>query len=135
MDLKLGLFASALVLALSIGPVTAAGIEDDVELNDAMRLSFVIEEIKQKCSTVEADMNKLQKHFTGVAKHAVKQGYDAAEIQSALGSKPAMERHMSAARAYLAVQGVDLGNEASVCAFAANEMKSKSEIGKLLKTR
>lgn len=127
-------FAMAAFLAAPLA-ANAASIRDDAKLQDILTTTFVIEQTRANCGTVDIRMGRMQKKIVEMAEHTTEMGYTQAEMQAEVASKEGQERLVAAATDYMTSRGADLADKASICAFAQSEIKARTEVGKLLKSR
>lgn len=113
----------------------AASIREDAKLQDILVTTFVIEQTRANCGAVDIRMSRMQKKIVEMAEHTTAMGYSQADMQAEVASKEGQERLASAANDYMTSRGADMADKASICAFAQSEIKARTEVGKLLKSR
>ncbi|MGH1329966.1 MAG: DUF5333 family protein [Paracoccaceae bacterium] len=114
---------------------SAASIREDAKLQEILVSTFVVEQTRANCSDVDIRMNRTQKKILEMAEHTAEMGYSQAEIQAEVASEEGQARLSAAATDYMTSRGADMADKASICAFAQSEIKARTEVGKLLKSR
>lgn len=135
-------FTSHLAQAIAISALlaapfaaNAASLREDAKLQEILVTTFVVEQTRANCGEVEIRMNRTQKKIAEMAVHTAEMGYSQAEMQAEIATPEGQERLAAAATEYMTSRGADMADKASICAFAQSEIKARTEVGKLLKSR
>lgn len=127
------LAAVALALLISSSAAAKPPLRDNAYINDQLFAAAVADELRKRCSSVEARMVKVRTDGLRLFNYALNQGYTRAEISDYLESKPDIARMEARRDAYLRSHGVRTGDEASYCRHAEREMAAGSLAGSLLR--
>ena len=104
-------------------------------INDQLFAAAVADELRKRCSSVEARMVKVRTEALALYNYALRQGYSKAEISDYLESKEDNARMKQRRDRYLQSKGVKKGEEATYCRLGQEEIAAKSPIGSLLRSR
>ncbi|MGC8202887.1 DUF5333 family protein [Aliiroseovarius sp. PTFE2010] len=118
---------------LAATPAMGAGLAEDPKFLEIVNRTFVVEAVKQSCPSVGVRMLRSQRMIADMAEYVSAQGYSQSEMKDALVDPAAQAGHMARAQDYIRSKGYDLSKPQSYCAFAKDEKKARTEIGKLFK--
>lgn len=133
-------FAKTTTVALTMALcATASAAMPDLRNNDEVfsRLltTAIAHEVREKCVTIEARKIAATFYVIGIVNYAKKLGYSMDQIDEFRFDPVQQDRLRSATYAHLDEKGVDRDDPASYCPYGVAEIQSKSQIGKLLKSR
>ncbi|WP_419409073.1 DUF5333 domain-containing protein [Primorskyibacter sp. 2E107] len=127
-------------VALALGAVMAAGplaakpaLRDVAEIDNALMAIAIADEIRKTCDDINARMIKAYTTINALKSRAGALGYSDDEIEDYVTSKDEKARMRAKATAYLASQGVNAGDGASLCAFGETQIDKGTAIGVLLR--
>ncbi|SIS70472.1 hypothetical protein SAMN05421759_102496 [Roseivivax lentus] len=130
----------ALALMLGLGAQTASAqakppLSQVAEIDDALLMIAIADEVRNKCDTIEARMFKAWSTINALESRAKRMGYSDEEIEDYVTSKAEKKRMRKRGEAILKARGVALDNDADYCTFGREEIAKGSQIGVLLKER
>lgn len=108
-------------------------LRDVAEIDDALMKIAIANEIRNRCDGIEARMLRALSEIGSLRARARALGYTRAEIRAYTDSREEEARLRSKASNWLLGQGVTLASNEQLCAFGKKQMKTGSEIGKLLR--
>ncbi len=111
------------------------GIKDNAEIFSRLLNVAIGSEIRDNCDTISARKFAATFYVLGVMNYARKQGFSMDDMDAYRNTKSEQERLRVATYAYLDKNGVNRDDPASYCPLGRTEIKNKSQIGKLLKSR
>lgn len=124
------------VLAVAISAQAAGAkisLKERPEIFDQLLQIGIAHEIREKCETLSARTLKAKLRLLQIYNEARALGYSYEEVKVYTRDKDEQERLRQAAYAYLDEHGVNRDDPTSYCPLGLQEMKSKSQIGNLLK--
>jgi len=116
-------------------PAAKPQIKDNAEIFTRLLNVAVGSEIRDNCDSISARKFTVTFYVLGVLNYARKQGFTMDEMDAYRNTKSEQERLRAATYAYLDKNGVNRDDPASYCPLGRTEIKNKSQIGKLLKSR
>ncbi|MCW2303816.1 hypothetical protein M2324_002220 [Rhodovulum sulfidophilum] len=131
-------FAAGLGLAAT---VSAAGAEprpalgEQTEIVRGLQVIATADMIRKKCPTIGARMLTAFGYMQRLKSKATRLGYPDAEIRAFVEDKAEKARVETAARNWLTARGVRLDEPQSYCPVGLAEIRSRTEIGRLLRAR
>ncbi len=138
-------FASTLkgaALALVLGSVAQGAaaqskppLRDVPQIDDALLMIAIADEVRNKCDAIEARMFKAWTTINALESQAKRMGYTDEEIDDYVTSKDEKRRMRQRGEAILKARGVALDRDADYCTFGREEIAKGSQIGVLLKER
>ncbi len=134
-------FAAVLATALTASSALASAedsrvpLAEDPELFHRMTITAVANEIRERCDTIKARKVAATVYVLGVLKYAKSKGFSSDEIDEFRANKDNQEKLRQMAYAYLDENGIDREAGTGYCALGVAEIKKKSQIGKLLKSK
>ncbi|NOX41511.1 MAG: DUF5333 domain-containing protein [Alphaproteobacteria bacterium] len=111
------------------------GIKDNAEIFSRLLTVAIGSEIRDNCDTISARKFTVMFYVLGVMNYARKQGFSMDDMDAYRNTKSEQKRLSAATYAYLDKNGVNRDDPASYCPLGRTEIKNKSQIGKLLKSR
>jgi hypothetical protein len=131
---RAALFSLLLCLAAAPAVVEAKPpLRDVAEIDDSLMAIAIADEIRKTCDDISARMIRALSTINGLKSRARELGYSDAEIENYVTSKSEKRRMRAKATAYLQAQGVADRSPESLCRFGAAQIKSGTEIGRLLR--
>lgn len=130
--------ALAAVVALGVQGAAAQAkppLREVREIDDALLMIAIADEVRNKCDTIEARMFKAWTTINALESRAKRMGYSDEEIEDYVTSKDEKKRMRRRGEAQLKARGVALDNDADYCTFGREEIAKGSQIGVLLKER
>ena len=112
----------------------AALIKDDAEIFSRLLTTAVANEIREKCSSIEAREWWATMYVLGVVSFAKKQGFSMKEIEAYRDDRGEQARLRREGYAYLDARGVDREAGTGYCELGQAEIAAKSQIGRLIKS-
>ena len=130
------ILAATLSAALAAGSAAAKPpLRDVAAIDDGLLAVGVADEIRNLCDSIDARMMTALMRLQGLKSEARSRGYTDKEIERYVTSKAEKARMRRRGEAYLAANGVTLGDKASYCRLGKQEIAKGSAIGSLLKAR
>lgn len=109
-------------------------IKDNPEIFSRLVTTAVANEIREKCSTIEARKWNATMYVLGILRYAKSQGFTQAEIEAYRDIRTEQDRLRAATYAYLDENGVDRSKPETHCPLGEKEIASGSQVGKLIKS-
>ncbi|UOA27629.1 DUF5333 domain-containing protein [Pseudosulfitobacter sp. DSM 107133] len=134
--MRLKTFVLGATLALSAATATSAGAKPhlrDTPIDDGLLAVGLADEIRSGCPDISARMLKALGYLSGLKSQAHAMGYSDAEIDAYRKSGTEKARLKSRGAAYLAANGVVVGQPETYCALGRKEIEKSSQIGSLLR--
>ncbi len=123
-------------IALSMATTTAAVAKPhlrDTPIDDGLLALGLADEIRSACPNISARMIRALGYLNGLKSQAHALGYTDAEIDAYRKSDTEKARLKKRGKAYLAANGVVVGQPETYCALGRNEIEKSSQIGSLLR--
>ncbi|WP_414898176.1 DUF5333 domain-containing protein [Rhodovulum sp. YEN HP10] len=133
--------AAGLGAGLAAATVSAAGADarpalgEQAEIVGGLQVIATANMIRKKCPSIEARMLTAYGYMQRLKTKASRLGYPDAEIRAFVDDKAEKARVEGAARDWLAARGVRFDEPQSYCPVGLAEIRSRTEIGRLLRTR
>ncbi len=131
---RIGLGAAALAI-LTLPAVARPEIKDNAEIFHRLLTTAIANEIRENCPTIEARSWRATFYVLGILRYARSQGFSMNQINAYKKDPSEQARLRREGYAYLDKNGVNRKKPTSYCPLGQREIKNKSEIGKLLKSR
>lgn len=127
---------AALVLAVSVvSAVAKPQIKDNAEIFHRLLTTAIANEIRDNCPTIEARKWRAMFYVLGILNYARSQGFTMAEINAYKKNPVEQARLRKEGYAYLNAHGVNRSKPDTYCPLGRTEIKNKSQIGMLLRSR
>lgn len=131
---------AALSAAFALGAQSAVAqtkppLRDVSEIDNALLMIAIADEVRNKCDRIEARMFTAWTTINALESKAKRMGYTDEEIEDYVTSKDEKKRMRRRGEAVLKARGVALDNDADYCTFGREEIARGSQIGVLLKER
>lgn len=127
----------ALTLSLCLAPLAALAdrvkLEDDPELWNRLMYTAAANEIRDKCSKLEARTMAATFYVISIVNYAKGLGYSMNELDAWRNVEANQERLRAITESWLDENGVNREAGTGYCEAGEAEMTKKSQIGKLLK--
>lgn len=124
------------VLALAAAPASAqVPLAEEPHINEQLMAAAVGDAIRKTCPSISARMVTVYFKMKELEKYARKAGYQEDEVKVFLKDGAEKARIKGMAAAYMAANGVVVGDVATYCALGKAEIGKDSLIGSLLRSK
>ena len=127
------ILTSCIVAISFAGSAFAANLSNDARITRELTAAAVADEIRNNCSTIQANMVSGLNKAWALKSYAKSLGASDSDIKAFLDSSNEQSRIKGLRDAYLAKNGVVAGDEKTYCALGKREMAQGSLIGSLLR--
>lgn len=136
MRLTSTVLASLVAASISFtAPAFAAGLQDEVKINNGLLAVGIADEIRNKCDSISARTFTAISFLNSLKRQARAKGYSNDEINRYTKSSTEKAKMRARGQAYVAQNGASTSDPASMCRLGRAEIKKRSQIGVLLRAR
>ena len=126
------LFAASLALA---SPVSAAGLQDEAEINNGLLAVGIADEIRKRCDSISARTFTAMGYLSSLKRDARAKGYSNEQINTYTKSSTEKAKMRKRGQVYLAQNGASMSDPVSMCRLGRAEIAKRSQIGVLLRAK
>lgn len=131
----LAIAATALSLTLAAPAHAKPGLANEQAINDKLFVFALANEIRKKCDSISPRMFRALNFRNSLYSEARAKGYSTSEIDAYIDNKTEQNKMRARGNAYLQQFGASLSDSASLCRVGRQEIKKRSQIGRLLKAK
>lgn len=110
-------------------------LKDVPAVADGIMKFGIANEIRENCDSISPRLMRAYRYIQALKAYAESLGYSEQEIDAYVDNDVEKARLLGLANAYMQQRGVDPNVSQTYCALGLEEIKSGSEIGRLLKAR